>query len=180
MKWTTTLLVAVALLVAAPAAPAQMGLGVMWTASSEYNNNSFSPSSGMVPIFAFPIMIGGSLLLQPMLGGASAVFEGATESASQFRVGGIMEYHFGGDGAVPLLGAKGLLEFNSKSVGDGWTNIHFGVFLGATADVAENVSIIGQWGPTYRFIGKEGRGFGGPELVSSTEASLTLRWWIFD
>lgn len=179
MKWTTTLLVAVALLVAAPAAQAQMGIGVLWNASGLPSGGSYwSTNGGIVPMMVFPIMIGEGLVLQPMLGGTSVGFgDSGSRDWLELRLGGMAEYHFGSKDVTPLFGAKGLLVVNAIEDRDGWTDISLGVFLGATANVVDNVSIVGQWGPTYKFFAKDSPG--GDRTEGGTEVSLTLRWWVF-
>ena len=153
---------AIMVLAASGVSNAQMGVGVMWT------------GDGVADAMALPIALGEDMVLQPMARFFS-LSDGA--SYSEFGLGLSLEKRMR-EGTSPLFGGKVLVEIGSPDEGDGWTNFGIGAFLGGTASLADNLDIVGVWGPTLYMYAEESPIFTDASVITS-EASLTLRWWVF-
>jgi hypothetical protein len=153
---------AIMVLAAAGVGNAQMGVGVMWT------------SDGVPDVMTLPIMFGEGMVLQPMVGFIS-VSDGA--SYSEFHVGASFEKQMR-EGTSPLFGGRIMVEIGSPDEGDGWTNFGIGAFLGGTASLADNLDIVGTWGPMLTMYAEESPVYTDATVISS-QANITLRWWVF-
>ena len=157
---------ALAILATTAVASAQMGVAVMWE------------QGGVVPVFALPITVGDGMVIQPV-----AAFEWVADDGpnpgSAFLLGLGIEKHMMEGDTRPLIGAQVAVSINSPKVGDSYTNFGVGVFLGGTAKLADNVSLVGQWGPAITIVGEKGSPSGKSYATVSSQASITLRWWVF-
>ena len=61
----------------------------------------------------------------------------------------------------------------SPDEGDSRTDFGGGIFVGGTAELADDVSIVGQMGLDVFIIGDDG-----PTTIG-THAMVTIRWWVF-
>jgi hypothetical protein len=157
--------VALAILATTAVASAQLGVAVMWKAD------------GVAPIFALPIQMGDAMVIQPM----AAFYWGADDSpnpGTALMLGGSLEAHMGEGDTRGLFGGKVAVEIGSPKEGDSYTDFHIGAFIGGTAKLADNVALVGQWGPTMTMIGKRSS-LGKSYAVINSDASITLRWWVF-
>ena len=154
-----------AILATTAVASAQQGVAVMWE------------GSGLTPVMAVPIMFGEGMVLQPEVGVLWVADKGPYPGTA-FLLGASIEKHMMEGDTKPLFGAKARVEIGSPKGSDSYTDFSIGVFLGGTAKLAENVSLVGQWGPTMTLIGKRTSHGDSYATVSST-ASITLRWWLW-
>jgi hypothetical protein len=164
MKKLSVVLAGVAIVVMASggAANAQMGVATMWT------------GSGVPDVMALPIMFGEGMVLQPMV-----AFVSESNSGTNTDVGlGLSIEKQMREGTSPLFGGKAMVDIGSPDVGDSWTNFGFGVFVGGTAQLGDNVDLVGQWGPSVYIYAKESPVYT-DETVIQSEASITLRWWLW-
>jgi hypothetical protein len=159
--------VALAILATSAVASAQMGVAAMWT------------GSGIAPIMALPIAFGEGMVLQPMVGIHWESDKGQYFPGTAITLGSSFEKGFGTGDTHPLFGGKLAVDIYSPKVGDSWTNFNVGVFLGGSAKLADNVTLVGQWGPTITAYGKKGTISGESYTTLDSEASITLRWWVF-
>lgn len=157
--------VALAILATTAVANAQLGVAVMWE------------GSGVAPVFALPIAVGEAMVIQPMAG-VYWVGDKGPNPGSVFMLGGSLEAHFGGGDTKGLFGGKLFVDFGSPKGGDSFTDISLGAFLGGSAKLGENLSLVGQWGPTLTLVGKRTANGENYSTISS-DASITLRWWVF-
>ncbi len=156
---------ALAVLATTGVAGAQMGVAAIWS------------GGGVVPIMALPIHVGDAMVIQPMAG-FDWVADKGPNPGSAFMVGGSLEAQFGGEETKALFGGKVTVDITSPKVGDSYTDFHIGAFLGGTAKLSDNVSLVGQWGPTMTMVGKRSSN-GESYATVSSDASITLRWWVF-
>lgn len=168
MKKLSVVLAGVAIVVMATggAANAQIGVGTMWQ------------GNGVPQTMLLPIMFGEGMVLQPM---ASIFSYSDGASFTDIGLGVSIEKHMR-EGTSPLFGGKVLVDIGSPDEGDSWTNFAFGVFVGGTAELGDNVDLIGQWGPTVSIFDENSpasiAGFSDATVIRS-EASITLRWWLW-
>ena len=147
---------AIMVLAFAAVSNAQMGVGVKW-------------ETGIPDIMTFPIMFGEGMVLQPMLG-----FESVSDAYTEIEAGVSLEKHMR-EGTTPLFGGYAAIDMVSPDEGDSWTNFGFGVFVGGSASLADNVDLVGQWGPSVTVLAEEA----GDATIVFSNASLTLRWWLW-
>jgi hypothetical protein len=164
MKKLSVVLAGVAIVVMASggAANAQIGVGTMWT------------GGGVFDAMVLPIMFGEGMVLEP-----SAQVFSISNGASFTEIGlGIsIEKHMR-EGTSPLFGGMAMVDIGSPDEGDSWTNFGFGVFIGGTAELGDNVDIVGKWGPTIGIYAEESPVYTDATVIQS-EASITLRWWLW-
>jgi hypothetical protein len=158
--------VALAIFATTAVASAQLGVAVMWQ------------GGGVAPIYALPIQMGEAMVIQPMAAFAWVAEDGGAIAGSAYMLGGSLEAHFGDGDAKGLVGGKLFVEFGSPKGEDTWTDFQVGIFLGGTAKLADNLSLVGQWGPTLTMVGKRSL-FDKSYIAESSDASITLRWWVF-
>lgn len=135
---------------------AQMGVGVMW-------------ENGIPDVMALPIMFGEGVVLQPSL-----YFSSVSDLYTQVEFGVSIEKQMR-EGTSPLFGGFAAVDLVSPDVGNSWANFSFGAFVGGTASVADNLDLIGRWGPTVTVLAEEV----GDATIIGSDASLTLRWWLW-
>jgi len=154
-----------------------IGVGLLWE------------GSGITPDMVLPIKLGEDMVIQPVVG-----FDAVKDVKTEFRFGASFEKHLNTDPTTGLFGAKIYADFTSPSKPSSsaipedksYLDLTFTVFLGATAKLADNVSLVGQWGPYLTAVGERKESLHGVETVTAksttligSAASLTLRWWIF-
>jgi len=157
--------VALAILATTAVASAQIGVAVMWE------------GNGIAPVFALPITFGEGMVFQPMAGiwweGDKGPYPG-----TEFMIGASFEKQMGEGDTRPLFGALAALDMISPKEGDSYTDFSIGVFVGGTAKLAENVSLVGAWGPTMTMVGKRTSAGDSYATLNST-AHVALRWWLW-
>jgi hypothetical protein len=158
--------VALAIMATTAVASAQMGVAVMWD------------GNGLAPVMALPITIGEGMVLQPKVGILWVADDGPTPG-TEFMIGASFEKHMMEGDTRPLFGVHAAVDAVSPKEGDSYTNFNLGVFIGGTAKLAENVSIVGQWGPTLTMVGEKGSVTGKSYSTLHSSAALTLRWWLW-
>ena len=161
----TVVAIAFAAMLLTGSASAQMGVAVIWD------------GGGVAPIFALPIQMGEAMVIQPMAAFQWVADKGPNPGTA-FMLGGSLEAHMGEGDTRGLFGGKVAVEITSPKVGDSFTDFAIGAFIGGTAKLADNVSLVGQWGPTMTLVGKRVSG-GDSYAMLSSDASITLRWWVF-
>ncbi|MBI5868047.1 MAG: hypothetical protein HZB43_07145 [candidate division Zixibacteria bacterium] len=157
---------ALAVLATAAVSTAQMGVAVMWE------------GGGIPSVMALPIMFGEGMVFQPM---AMINWQGddGPNPGTQIGLGASFEKQMGDADTKPLFGARAGVSIVSPKEGDSYTNFSLGVFLGGTAKLGDNLSIVGQWGPDVTIVGEKGSATGKSYASINSAASLTLRWWIW-
>lgn len=159
--------VALAILATSAVASAQMGVAVMWQ------------GTGIPSIFALPIEFGEGMVLQPFAG-FNWVSDKGPGAGSAVTLGASFEKGFGTGDTHPLFGGKVAVHINSPKGYDSYTDFGVGVFLGGSAKLADNVTLVGQWGPMLTAFSKKSPNSLGDDWVEvNSEASITLRWFVF-
>ncbi len=157
---------ALAILATASVSSAQMGVAVMWE------------GGGIPGVFALPITFGEGMVFQPVVMIDWQGDDGPTPG-TRLGLGASFEKEMGEGDTKPLFGGRAGVAIVSPKVGDSYTNFSLGVFVGGTAKLADNVSIVGQWGPDVTIVGEKGSASGKSYASINSAASLTLRWWIW-
>ncbi|HWO56366.1 MAG TPA: hypothetical protein VNN55_02245 [bacterium] len=189
MKKFAIALFALTLLSVAGTANAEMGVGVVWS------------GNGIVPNMVLPIKMASGLVIEPILGfdksetdipyiDEDEVPADFDLSITNIRAGVRVEKQMKMDGITPVFGGMAMIDLWSPGGDlsdeiDSWTNFSFGVYVGASAPLAEGVDLVGTWGPTITSFG-EIKAADDDEIVlqeSATNigstANLSLRFWIW-
>ena len=163
-----------AVMAAGSTANAAMGVGVKWG------------SNGASPEFVLPIKLASGMVIEPSLAFESVSSDAGSKQAASFsgdgtafRVGVAVEKYMDAVGAAsPLFGAKVMIDIGSPDVGDSYTDIGFSLYVGGSAALADNLDIVGYWGPEVLLIGE--RSPNGPtSTIIGSRASLMVRWWLW-
>jgi hypothetical protein len=186
-KWLVLGAVAVFAVLAAGSAKAEIGVGVIW-------DGGF-----LVPDMALPISMESGLVITPILGFLNTedfyfptsitAEDDPVPKLTQIRFGVMVEKQTMPGGTTPVFGGYARAHMNSYSdlqVGgedvDSRFDMRFGVFVGGSAALGDNVDIVGMWGPEITMFGEQKAG----DLVvteSSTDigstARIMFRWWLW-
>jgi hypothetical protein len=171
-KWGVVVAVAVLVAVAAcDTAQSAIGVGVEWE------------GNGIAPMMLLPIKLSSGLIIEPMLAFQRLDPKGYAVGGTEIVVGARIEKAMLASGTTPVFGGYALVDLTSPDVStgtapDSYTDFQFGVFLGGSASLCDQVDIVGSWGPTVMVNGK--RFSGGDSWTDfSSRASITFRWWLW-
>jgi hypothetical protein len=189
-KWLVLGAVAMFAVMAAGSAQAEIGVGILW-------NGGY-----LMPDMTLPISLESGIVIMPQVGflntedfsymGGTPVGDN-TPKFTQIRFGGGVEKQTMPGGTTPVFGGyvqAMLNSFSDLEYGTGGDaeefdsrfDVVFGLYVGGSAALGDNVDIVGLWGPQIYMTGEQ---TAGDEVIweSSTEigssASIMFRWWLW-